>query len=118
MDHGPGGKFTPKQWQMSDLKAIVGKWQTFMYENDGWNALYLENHDQSRTVSRWASDEPKYRDLSAKLFATFLGFQSGTPFIYQGQELGMSNIPSDWSMDEFRDLETLNHWHEYVLYKS
>jgi glycosidase len=83
-----------------------------MYDNGGWNALYLENHDQARTISRWASDKPEFRQEAAKMFATFLGLQSGTLFIYQGQELGMSNIPSDWEMEEFKDLETLNHWHE------
>lgn len=83
-----------------------------MYDNGGWNALYLENHDQARTVSRWGSDKPELRQAAAKMFATFLGLQSGTLFLYQGQELGMSNIPSDWGMEEFRDLETLNHWKE------
>jgi glycosidase len=112
MDHGPGGKFSPKEWQMTDLKDIVSKWQSFMYGNGGWNALYLENHDQPRTVSRWASDSTEHRTLAAKMFATFLGLQSGTVFIYQGQELGMSNIPEHWNMDEFRDLETLNHWNK------
>ncbi|KAJ4142805.1 hypothetical protein NW754_010244 [Fusarium falciforme] len=72
---------------MSDLKSIVDKWQTFMYKNRGWNALYLENHDQARTISRWASDKPEFRTLAAKMFATFLCFQSGTVFVYQGQEL-------------------------------
>jgi glycosidase len=112
IDHGKGGKFTPQEWQMSELKSIVNKWQRFMYDNGGWNALYLENHDQARTISRWGSDKPQFRREAAKMFATFLGLQSGTLFIYQGQELGMSNIPSDWEMEEFRDLETLNHWHE------
>lgn len=112
IDHGKGGKFTPQEWQMSELKTIVNKWQRFMYENGGWNALYLENHDQARTVSRWGSDKPEFRQLAAKMFATFVGLQSGTLFIYQGQELGMTNIPSHWEMEEFRDLETLNHWDE------
>ncbi|CAG7559825.1 unnamed protein product [Fusarium equiseti] len=112
MDHGDQGKFSPRNWEMKNLKAIVNKWQTFMYENKGWNALYLENHDQSRTVSRWASDKPVYRALSAKMLATFLCFQSGTVFVYQGQELGMANMPKDWEMTEHRDLETLNHWEE------
>ncbi|CZR44452.1 putative alpha-glucosidase (maltase) [Fusarium proliferatum ET1] len=112
MDHGDGGKFSPHKWEMQDLKRIVNKWQTFMYKNKGWNALYLENHDQARTVSRWASDKPAYRALSAKMLSTFLCFQSGTVFVYQGQELGMANMPADWEMTEHRDLETLNHWEE------
>lgn len=112
MDHGDGGKFSPHKWEMQDLKRVVNKWQTFMYKNKGWNALYLENHDQARTVSRWASDKPAYRALSAKMLSTFLCFQSGTVFVYQGQELGMANMPADWEMTEHRDLETLNHWEE------
>lgn len=114
MDHGSNGKFSPKRWRMSDLKSIVNKWQTFMYTNHGWNALYLENHDQARTVSRWASDKPEFRELAAKMFATFLCLQSGTVFVYQGQELGMKNMPEEWDIQEYRDLETLNHWEEYV----
>lgn len=83
-----------------------------MLDNDGWNALYLENHDQSRSVSRWGSDDPKWRRVCAKMFATFLGLQSGTVFIYQGQELGMINIPAEREIGEYRDLETLNAWGE------
>lgn len=82
MDVGRKGKFSRKDWEMSDLKKIVKKWQEFMINNDGWNALYLENHDQSRSVSRWASDDPEHRVYAAKMLATFLALQSGTVFIY------------------------------------
>lgn len=83
-----------------------------MYDNNGWNALYLENHDQPRSVSRFAHDDPKHRVASAKLLALFLGFQSGTPFIYQGQELGMINLQpeQEWSIGDYKDVELLNHW--------
>ena len=97
---------------MKTLKNIVNKWQTFMLDNDGWNALYLENHDQSRSVSRWGSDLPEFRTLSAKMFATFLALQSGTVFVYQGQELGLINVPNSRDISEYRDLETLNAWRE------
>jgi glycosidase len=97
---------------MADLKTVVTKWQKFMHANDGWNALYLENHDQPRSVTRFASDLPQHRAMSAKMLATFLGFQSGTVFVYQGQELGMVNVPRDWTIDQYRDLDTLNHWME------
>ncbi|KAI2732554.1 CAZyme family GH13 [Penicillium roqueforti] len=117
LDHGPGGKFTSGNWEMQDLKAIVSKWQTFMHQNNGWNALYLENHDQPRTVSRFASDKLEDRTLSAKMLATFLGFQSGTVFIYQGQELGMPNVPNGWAIEKYQDIETLNHWQEIVSTK-
>jgi glycosidase len=112
MDIGPRGKFSPKPWEMQNLKQIVNKWQTFMIQNDGWNALYLENHDQSRSISRWGSDLPEFRVTCAKMFATFLSLQSGTVFVYQGQELGMVNIPADRDISEFRDLETRNAWNE------
>lgn len=112
MDLGDRGKFSPRPWKMSILKDIVNKWQTFMINNNGWNALYLENHDQSRSVSRWGSDLPEFRAVCAKMFATFLALQSGTVFVYQGQELGMINIPNEREVTEYRDLETLNAWNE------
>lgn len=95
---------------MDDLKSVVKKWQTFMINNNGWNALYLENHDQGRVISRFASDKPEWRALSGKMLATFLALQSGTVFVYQGQELAMANVPESWTIDKFRDIETLNHW--------
>ncbi|KFY54410.1 hypothetical protein V497_07732 [Pseudogymnoascus sp. VKM F-4516 (FW-969)] len=114
LDHGRGGKFTPHKWQMSDLKSVVKKWQDFMISNGGWNALYLENHDQGRVISRFASDAPEFRALSGKMLATFLALQSGTVFVYQGQELAMANVPAEWTIDDYRDIETLNHWHELL----
>ncbi|RSM16299.1 hypothetical protein CEP52_000334 [Fusarium oligoseptatum] len=110
LDHGPGGKFTPRTWKLSELKATTHKWQKFMYDNQGWNALYLENHDQPRSVSRFVHDDPQNRAASAKLIAVFLGFQSGTPFLYQGQEIGMTNVPKDWPFEEYKDIDCLSHW--------
>ncbi|KAL6869042.1 hypothetical protein ACO1O0_000365 [Amphichorda felina] len=110
IDHGAKGKFSWSEWPLSKLKKTVTKWQHFMYDNDGWNALYLENHDQPRSVSRFANDSPALREASAKLIAIFLGFQAGTPFVYQGQEIGMTNVPVEWPMDEYKDLDCLNHW--------
>ena len=112
MDIGERGKFSPKAWEMSTFKNIVNKWQRFMLDNDGWNALYLENHDQSRTVSRWGSDLPEFRSACSKMFATFQLLQSGTPFIYQGQEIGMINIPVEREVSEYKDIETINAWQE------
>ena len=76
-----------------------------MYTNDGWNALYLENHDQPRSVTRYASGEPKYRARSSKMLFTSLGCLVGTPFIYKGQELGMSNVPKEWPIEGYKDLK-------------
>lgn len=110
IDHGVNGKFSPATWALSTLKSKVNKWQRFMYDNNGWNALYLENHDQPRAVSRFVHDTPEHRVASAKLIAIFLAFQAGTPFIYQGQEIGMTNVPKEWGMDEYKDIDCLNHW--------
>ncbi|KAK9311307.1 glycoside hydrolase superfamily [Lipomyces starkeyi] len=112
VDHGPTGMYSPRTWQLTELKAIVHKWQTFMQTNDGWNALYLENHDQARSVSRFASDVPAVRKSAAKMLATFLGFQSGTIFLYQGQELGLANVPKEWGLEKYpgapkEELETI-----------
>ena len=112
MDHGSGGRYTFREWPLTDLKHIVNRWQTFMYEKNGWNALYLENHDQSRSVSRFGSDKPQYRAVSAKMLATYLAFQSGTLFLYQGQELAMVNVPLSWSIEEYKDVATQNYWNE------
>ncbi|KAJ5982790.1 hypothetical protein N7451_012890 [Penicillium sp. IBT 35674x] len=114
LDHGATGKFSPGNMHLKDLKSVVTKWQTFMYDNNGWNALYLENHDQGRSISRFASAEPEYRDLSGKMLATFLALQSGTPFVYQGQELGMINVPESWNIQSFRDIEAINFWNDFI----
>jgi glycosidase len=110
IDKCADGKFTPRTWHLSELKSMAAKWQTFMYINGGWNALYLENHDQPRSVSRFACDCPKHRTQSAKMLATFLACQAGTVFIYEGQELGMTNVPKEWPMEEYKDINSLKHW--------
>ncbi|OAQ78565.1 oligo-1,6-glucosidase [Purpureocillium lilacinum] len=106
IDYGPEGKFSPKPWTLPSLKAIVEKWQTYMYNNNGWNALFLENHDQSRSVSRFTPHRPTSRKYAATMLATFIGLQAGTLFIYQGQELGMANLPQSWPTEEYKDVET------------
>jgi glycosidase len=110
LDKGASGKYTPREWRLSELKSPVNKWQKFMYNNGGWNALYLENHDQPRSISRFASDSPEHRTQSAKMLATFLAFQAGTVFIYEGQELGMTNVPVEWPIEEYKDISCINHW--------
>ena len=112
LDHNKKGRFLPREIPLTELKTCVKKWQTLMYEQDGWNSLYLENHDQPRSVSRFASDAPEHRVASSKLLATYLGCQAGTPFIYEGQELGMTNVPWEWPIEKYQDLLTLNNWAE------
>lgn len=114
MDVSPYGRFEPGTFSPTILKKIVNKWQTFMLEKSGWNALFMENHDCSRTVSRYASDSPEFRTLSAKMLANHLAFQSGTVFLFQGQEIAMTNMPRDWVVEEYKDVECVNHW-EMVL---
>ena len=115
IDNGPAGKYDIRKWSLLELKQMVNRWQTFMITNDGWNALFLENHDQGRSINRYASDKPEFRTYAAKMLATFLLFQSGTVYIYQGQELGMVNVPKDWGIEEYKDVEARNYYNEYAL---
>ena len=91
------------------LKKCMEKWQTELYEK-GWNSLFWDNHDLPRIVSRWG-DDGAYRVPSAKMLAAVLHGMQGTPYIYQGEELGMTNVRFD-SIEEYRDIETLNMYHE------
>ncbi len=94
------------------LKEVFSKWQTEL-TNDGWNSLFWNNHDLPRIVSRWGNDNKEYRELSAKMLATVLHMQKGTPYIYQGEEIGMTNIKFD-SIDDYRDIELLNMYKERI----
>ncbi|WP_447007313.1 glycoside hydrolase family 13 protein [Saccharothrix isguenensis] len=111
LDHGPGGKFDPKPLDLRDLKASLGRWQTALADV-GWNSLYWNNHDQPRVVSRFGDDGRFWRE-SATALATVLHLQRGTPFVYQGEELGMTNAPFA-GVHEMRDVESLNHYAEAV----
>ncbi len=112
---GPGGKWDQQPWKLSELKRIISKWQTELH-GKGWNSLYMENHDQPRSVSVFGDDQT-YRVESAKMLAAWLHFLQGTPYVYQGQELGMTNVYFD-SIDEYEDIETLNMYHEQVHQKG
>ncbi len=98
-------KWFIRPFKLKRLKKILSKWQ-YAINGKGWNTLYLENHDQPRIVSRWGDDK-KYRVESAKMLATMMYFAQGTPFIYQGQEIGMTN-PYFTDLSQYRDVETLN----------
>ncbi|KAF7125745.1 hypothetical protein CNMCM5793_002038 [Aspergillus hiratsukae] len=118
IDHGEFDKFVPGSWKLTDLKAFFERWEKFMYENDGWNALYWENHDQPRSIDRYTSAKEEHHLVASKLLATILALQAGTPFIYQGQELGMRNVPVEWGIEEYKDIDCLNHWHELLKTKQ
>ncbi len=111
IDSGPGGKWDIKPWSLVELKQILSKWQTEL-ENEGWNSLYWNNHDQPRVVSRFG-DDGAYRVESAKMLATTLHMMKGTPYIYQGEELGMTNVRFN-QIATYRDIETLNMYEEKV----
>ncbi|PYH68892.1 alpha-glucosidase [Aspergillus vadensis CBS 113365] len=117
IDHGTYDKFEPGSWKLTDLKAFFETWQKFMYNNDGWNALYWENHDQPRSIDRYAQAKEEFRTEAGKMLATVLALQSGTPFVYQGQEIGMRNVPIEWDMNEYKDIDCLNHWHRLLKYR-
>lgn len=104
------GKWDVVPWKLTDLKEVITRWQTVLHGR-GWNANYLCNHDQPRSVSRFGNDEEPYRIPSAKMLATFLHMLEGTPYIYQGEEIGMTNAVFD-SIDDYRDVETLNYYEE------
>jgi oligo-1,6-glucosidase len=103
LDHGPGGQFDPQPLDLLELKAVLGRWQTGLADV-GWNALYWNNHDQPRIVSRFG-DDTNYRRESATMLATVLHLHRGTPYVYQGEELGMTNAHFD-SLDAYRDIQS------------
>lgn len=103
------GKWDTVPWSLIELKKIMSNWQNVLH-NRGWNANYLCNHDQPRSVSRFGNDVV-CRVPSAKMLATFIHTLEGTPYIYQGEEIGMTNVAFD-SIDEYRDVETLNYYEE------
>jgi oligo-1,6-glucosidase len=111
LDHGPGGKFDQVPLDLRRLKESLGRWQLGLADR-GWNSLYWNNHDQPRAVSRFG-DDGKYRVASAKTLATTLHMMKGTPYVYQGEELGMTNAGFS-DIAGYRDVETLNH-HRHAL---
>lgn len=109
LDSAPGDKWNLKPFELVELKENLAKWQTALH-NKGWNSLYWNNHDQPRIVSRFGDDGP-YRVESAKMLAACLHFMQGTPYIYQGEEIGMTNVKFT-SLDDYRDIETINMYNE------
>ena len=104
------GKWTTRKMDLRNLKKILTRWQKGL-QDIAWNSLYWENHDQPRSVSRFGNDSDEYREISAKMLATYIHMMQGTPYVYQGEELGMTNCPFN-TLDNFRDLESINAFHE------
>ena len=104
------GKWTTRKMDLRDMKEILTRWQKGL-QDVAWNSLYWENHDQPRSVSRFVNDSDENREISAKMLATCLHMMQGTPYVYQGEELGMTNCPFN-TLENFRDLESINAFHE------
>ena len=104
------GKWTTRKMDLRDLKKILTRWQKGL-QDIAWNSLYWENHDQPRSVSRFGNDSDEYREISAKMLATCIHMMQGTPYVYQGEELGMTFCPFN-TLENFRDLESINAFHE------
>jgi oligo-1,6-glucosidase len=109
LDQEGGNKWRPKKLRLADLKQSLGRWQEALGER-GWNSLYWGNHDQARAVSRFG-DDGEYREQSAKMLAAVLHLHRGTPYVYQGEELGMTNMAFG-AISDYRDIEVLNHHRE------
>ena len=117
LDYDENGKYSKNCVPLVDLNRVMTEWQYKMYENDGWNSLYWSNHDQARAVSRFGNDSEKYRVISAKMLGTCLHMMQGTPYVYEGEELGMTN--ADFTeISECRDLEALDIYKDFTERKG
>ena len=105
-----GGKWSYAPYKLTELKRILNEWQTTL-EGNAWGSLYWNNHDQPRVVSRFGNDSPEFRTLSAKQLATTLHFMQGTPYIYQGEEIGMTNVKFD-SIEDYRDGDSIRFYED------
>lgn len=110
LNNGPLGKWTDRRVDLRELKQTMSKWQTRL-AGKAWNSLFLGNHDQPRSVSRFGNDDPAYRGVCAKMLATCLHMMQGTPYVYQGEELGMTNCPFT-GLADLRDIESINAFRE------
>ena len=109
---GDYGKWTTAKYDFKEFKNIMIKWQEEL-QGKAWNSLFLGNHDQPRSVSRFGNDNPVYRETSAKMLATCIHMMQGTPYVYQGEELGMTNVYFD-KLEDYRDIESINYFEEFT----
>ncbi|KAK5168362.1 uncharacterized protein LTR77_006932 [Saxophila tyrrhenica] len=111
VDNVPGSfRLTRHEWHPRDLRRIVSRWQNVMQECNGWNSVFIENHDNPRSLTRYVDDSDQFRDLGAKLLALMQSTLSGTLYVYQGEELGMRDLPPEIPPEEYRDIESQNFW--------
>ena len=112
---GLGDKYIYQPFRLSTLKAMSGKWQRFIEGTDAWTTVFMENHDNGRAVSRFGcTDTLAEWEASAKVLALWQATSTGTLFLYQGQEIGMANMPRTWEIDEYKDVESRGYYEEAV----
>ena len=114
MDFGEGHKYEHGEFKLEKLKKITRGWQTLMPTFDGWNTVYMDNHDSGRSLSRYASDKPEFRARAAKMLAVHLCTLSGSLFMLQGQEIGMANMSKSWGIEEYIDVEARNYYNKIL----
>ncbi|ORY23124.1 alpha-glucosidase [Naematelia encephala] len=106
-------QLVPRDYLLSELKAITSRWQVGMQERGGWNSIFLENHDVARSVSRFGDvSTPEHRAASAKLLSAMQCTLSGTLYIYQGEEIAMANVPTEWPIEEYKDVASQAYYYE------
>ncbi|KAF7324556.1 Glycoside hydrolase family 13 protein [Mycena kentingensis (nom. inval.)] len=106
--------YTHRPWTLPEFMRIVERWQTLERENGFWNAVYIENHDQARSVTRWGNDSPSWRAPSAKMLAILETTLGGTQYVFQGQEIAMRNFPRTWGLEEYKDVASNNYYNEIL----
>lgn len=110
----PLDRFHYIDFDLTDFKQAIKNQAEFIIGTDAWTTVFSENHDQPRSITRFGNPDPKWRVPSGKLLAILQSTLSGTLFIYQGQEIGMTNVPEDWPIEEYLDINSLNYYHELI----
>jgi oligo-1,6-glucosidase len=104
----------PFNYTLAEVKAAIGRTQGLLDGTDAWTTSFIENHDQARCISRFGNDSPTWRTRSGKMLAILFASLSGTLFVYQGQEIGMINMPKDWPIEDYKDIDSINFYTEAV----
>lgn len=117
LDYDENGKYAKNRVRLTDLKKVFGDWDEKMRLCNGWNSLYWSNHDQARAVTRFGNEAPEYRVISAKMLGTCLHMLQGTPYVYEGEELGMTNAFFD-KIEDYRDVEAIDIFHDFTQRKG
>ena len=106
----PGNRLVPIPFTTSDVVCQLSRWQTFVNGTNAWTTVFFENHDQGRSISRFGSDSEYYRERSGKMLTMILASMTGTLFLYQGQEIGMTNAPKTWGAEDYKDIRSVNFY--------